>query len=232
MLSRDAVPKFEDKPRLDDYAMAMRAAQEIKEGMVANLGFGIPMLISSFLDRDVDVLVHSENGVIGFGPVIEDPALADRYCINGGGQPVEKRPGMSFMSHEESFCLIRGGWVDVTFLGALQISKDGDLANWHVPGKISGALGGGQDLAFCAKSVVSITTHQTKDGKPKIVDRLDLDITAPRCVKKIISDIAVIDLTPEGLILREVLAGWTPEEVQLVTEPALVISGDLAEMAL
>lgn len=227
-----SAPKFEDKPRLDDWAMAMRAAQEIKEGMVANLGFGIPMLISSFVDPQAEVLLHSENGVIGFGSVIEDPARADRYCINGGGQPVEKRPGMAFMSHEESFTLIRGGWVDVTFLGALQVAANGDLANWRVPGKISGALGGGQDLAFCAKAVVCITTHQTKEGTPKIVERLSLDITAPRCVKKIISDIAVIDVDPEGLVLREVLPGWTPEEVQAVTEPKLTIAGDLVEMAL
>jgi len=227
-----STPKFEDKPRLDDWGMAMRAAREIKEGMVANLGFGIPMLISSFVDPEAEVLLHSENGVIGFGPVIEDPARADRYCINGGGQPVERMPGMSFMSHEESFTLIRGGWVDVTFLGALQVSAAGDLANWRVPGKISGALGGGQDLAFCAKSVVCITTHQTKDGSPKIVNRLSLDITAPACVKKIVSDIAVIDVRPDGLFLREVLPGWTPDEVQQVTEPELEVSADLADLVL
>ena len=225
-------PNFSDKPRLDDWAMAMRAAQEIREGMVANLGFGIPMLISSFVDPDAEVLLHSENGVIGFGSVIEDPERADRYCINGGGQPVERRPGMAFMSHEESFTLIRGGWVDVTFLGALQVAANGDLANWRVPGKISGALGGGQDLAFCAKSVVCITTHQTKDGSPKIVNRLSLDITAPRCVKKIVSDIAVIDVTPDGLVLREVLPGWTPDEIQQVTEPELSVASDLVELAL
>ena len=227
-----SAPRFEDKPRLDESAMAMRAAAEIKEGMVANLGFGIPMLISSFVDPEAEVLLHSENGVIGFGSVIEDPARADRYCINGGGQPVERRPGMSFMSHEESFTLIRGGWVDVTFLGALQVAANGDLANWKVPGKISGALGGGQDLAFCAKSVVCITTHQTKDGTPKIVNRLSLDITAPRCVKRLITDIAVIDVTPTGLVLREVLPGWSSEEIQLVTEPTLEIPADVVEMAL
>lgn len=227
-----SAPRFEDKPRLDESAMAMRAAAEIKEGMVANLGFGIPMLISSFVDPEAEVLLHSENGVIGFGSVIEDPARADRYCINGGGQPVERRPGMSFMSHEESFTLIRGGWVDVTFLGALQVAANGDLANWKVPSKISGALGGGQDLAFCAKSVVCISTHQTKDGTPKIVSRLSLDITAPRCVKRLITDIAVIDVTPTGLVLREVLPGWSPEEIQLVTEPTLEIPADVVEMAL
>lgn len=221
-----------DKPRLDDYAMAMRAAQDLREGMVANLGFGIPMLVSSFVDPELEVLLHSENGVLGFGPVIEDPDLADRYCINGGGQPVARNPGMSFMSHEDSFALIRGGWVDVTFLGALQVGANGDLANWQVPGKVSGALGGGQDLAFCAKQVTVITTHQTKDGRPKIVNRISLSITAPRVVKRIISDIAVIDLTPDGLVLREVLAGWTPAEVQSVTEPPLIIGDDVAEISL
>lgn len=227
-----STPKFEDKPRLDDWGMAMRAAREIKEGMIANLGFGIPMLISSFVDPAAEVLLHSENGVIGFGPVIEDPQRADRYCINGGGQPVERRPGMSFMSHEESFTLIRGGWVDVTFLGALQVNAAGDLANWRVPGKVSGALGGGQDLAFCAQSVVCITTHQTKDGSPKIVNRLSLDITAPACVKRIVSDIAVIDVQPDRMVLREVLPGWTPDEVQQVTEPELEVAAELAELVL
>jgi 3-oxoacid CoA-transferase B subunit len=227
-----SAPLFQDKPRLDESGMAMRAAREIQEGMIANLGFGIPMLISSFVDPDAEVLLHSENGVIGFGGVIEDPARADRYCINGGGQPVERRAGMSFMSHEESFTLIRGGWVDVTFLGALQVAANGDLANWKVPGKISGALGGGQDLAFCAKSVVCITTHQTKTGGPKIVERLSLEITAPGCVKRIVSDIAVIDVLADRLVLREVLSGWTPEEIQQVTEPVLELASDLAELVL
>ncbi len=228
-----SAPLFEDKPRLDEWSIAMRAARELAEGIVANLGFGIPMLVSSFVDPEMEVLLHSENGVLGFGPVVEDAADADPYCINGGGQPVRRRPGMSFMSHDESFALIRGGWVDVTFLGALQVSEAGDLANWRVPGKVSGALGGGQDLAFCAKRVVCLMTHQAKDGRPKIVRRLDLDVTAPRCVKRIISDIAVIDLVEPGrLVLREVLPGWTPEEVQQVTEPELQVANDVADLVL
>jgi 3-oxoacid CoA-transferase subunit B len=226
------VPRFEDKPRLDEWSIAMRAARELAEGMVANLGFGIPMLISSFVDPDMEVLLHSENGVLGFGPVVEDPAEADPYCINGGGQPVRRRPGMCFMSHDESFALIRGGWVDVSFLGALEVSAEGDLANWRVPGKVSGALGGGQDLAFCAKRVVCLMTHQAKDGTPKIVRRLSLDVTAPRCVRRIVSDIAVIDVEPDGLVLREVLPGWTPEAVQAVTEPELVVAEDCGELVL
>jgi 3-oxoacid CoA-transferase B subunit len=222
-----------DKPRLDEFTIAMRAAKELQTGMVVNLGFGIPMLVSMYVEPEREVLLHSENGVIGFGPVItDDPDAADPNLINGGGQPVMRTPGMSFMSHEQSFELIRGGWIDISLLGALEVGANGDLANFQVPGKVTGSLGGAQDLAFCAKKVVVLMTHQDKYGNPKFVDRVALNITAPGCVKKIISDISVIDLTPEGAVLREVMPGWTPEEVQSVTGPQLMIPTDLQEMTL
>ena len=222
-----------DKPRLDEFSLAMRAAKELQTGMVVNLGFGIPMLVSMYVEPEREVLLHSENGVIGFGPVItDDPNAADPNLINGGGQPVMRTPGMSFMSHEQSFELIRGGWVDISLLGALEVGANGDLANFQVPGKITGSLGGAQDLAFCAKKVIVLMTHQDKHGNPKFVNRVSLNLTAPGCVKKIISDIAVIDLTPEGAVLREIMPGWSPEEVQMVTGPQLMIPTDLEEMTL
>jgi 3-oxoacid CoA-transferase B subunit len=143
-----------------------------------------------------------------------------------------KTPGMSFMSHDQSFELIRGGWVDISLLGALQVGANGDLANFQVPGKVAGSLGGAQDLAFCAKKVIVLMTHQDKFGNPKLVRRVSLPITAPICVKRIISDIAVIDFTAEGVVLRELMPGWSPEDVQAVTEAELVIPADLSEITL
>lgn len=223
---------FEDKPRLDDWSMAMRAAQDVREGMIVNLGMGIPMLVSAFVEPEREVLFHTENGIIGFGRVIEDPDAVDPNCINAGGQPVERAPGMSFMSHDESFALIRGGWIDVTLLGSLQVGANGDLANYHPPGKVIGSIGGAQDLAYCAKKVVVLMTHQTKAGEPKIMSMVQLPITAPTCVSRVITDIAVVDITPDGVVLREVLAGWTPEEVQQATDAELVIPSDVGELAL
>jgi 3-oxoacid CoA-transferase B subunit len=224
----------QDKPRLDEDAIAARAAKELQTGMVVNLGFGIPMLVSMYVEQEREVLFHSENGVVGFGPVVvDDPEQADPNCINGGGQPLVRVPGMAFMSHDTSFELIRGGWIDISLLGALQVAANGDLANFHVPGKITGSLGGAQDLAFCAKRVIVLMTHQDKYGNPKLVDQATLPLTAPRVVRRIISDIAVIDLDagPKP-VLREFMPGWTPDEVQAVTGTELVIPDDVAELSL
>jgi 3-oxoacid CoA-transferase subunit B len=229
----DTVLSQADKPRLDDFSIAARAARELRTGMIVNLGFGIPLLVSTFVEPEREVLLHSENGVIGFGPVlVDDPERADPNCINGGGQPVTKMPGMSFMAHDQSFELIRGGWVDISLLGALEVGANGDLANYHVPGKITGSFGGAQDLAFCAKKVVVLMSHLDKHGRPKIVNRVRLPLTAPSCVKQLITDIAVIDLTPDGMVLREYMPGWTPEEIQAVTEPELTIPDEIAEITL
>jgi acetate CoA/acetoacetate CoA-transferase beta subunit len=226
------VTTFEDKPRLDDWSMAMRASQEVHEGMVVNLGMGIPMLVSAFVEPEREVMFHTENGILGFGRVIEDPDAVDPNCVNAGGQPVERGPGMSFMSHDESFALIRGGWIDMTVLGALQVGENGDLANYHPPGKVIGSIGGAQDLAYCAKKVLVLMTHRTKSGQPKLMAKAELPITAPSCVSRIISDIAVVDVTAAGMVLREVLPGWTPDEVQQVTDARLVVPNDVAEITL
>jgi 3-oxoacid CoA-transferase subunit B len=222
----------QEKERLDEQTMALRTVKEFQDGMVVNLGVGMPTLCSMYVPPEKEVLFHSENGVLGFGPIVTNPDEADLNLINAGVQPVSRRPGMSFFEHAESFAMIRGGHVDVAVLGAIQVSEKGDLANWLLPGKKVGSLGGGMDLAFCARKVIALTTHTTKEGKPKIVRRCSEPLTAPGCVDLIVSDIAVIEVTPDGLLLREVAPGWTAEEVQALTEPKLKVAADLKEMEL
>ena len=218
--------------RLDEQTMAMRAAREFQDGMVVNLGVGIPTLCSNFIPAGREVIFHSENGIIGFGPIVTDPNEADENLINAGVQPVRPRPGMAIVDHAESFVIIRGGHIDLTVLGALQVSERGDLANYTLPGKQVGSFGGGQDLAFCAQNVMAVMTHTTREGQQKIVKDLTSPITAPACVDLIVTDIAVIEVAPEGLVLREVIPGWTADEVQALTEPQLIISPDLKEVEL
>jgi len=222
----------QEKERLDEQTMALRTVKEFQDGMVVNLGVGMPTLCSMYVPPEKEVLFHSENGVLGFGPIVTNPDEADLNLINAGVQPVSRKPGMSFFEHAESFAMIRGGHVDVAVLGAIQVSEKGDLANWLLPGKKVGSLGGGMDLAFCARKVIALTTHTTKEGKPKIVRQCSEPLTAPGCVDVIVSDIAVIEVTPDGLLLREVAPGWTAEEVQALTEPRLKVATDLREMEL
>ncbi len=218
--------------RLDEQTIAIRAAKEFQEGMIINLGVGIPTYCSNFVPPEREILFHSENGVLGFGPIISDPDQADENLINAGVQPVSSNPGMAIMDHAESFCIIRGGHIDITVLGALQVSGKGDLANYTIPGKQIGSFGGGQDLAFCAKKVIALMIHTTKEGEPKIVKQCTSPVTAPECVDMIITDIAVIDVTPEGLVLREVAPDWSAEDVQKLTEARLIVPPDLKEMEL
>jgi 3-oxoacid CoA-transferase B subunit len=218
--------------RLDEQTMAIRAAKEFQEGMIINLGVGMPTFCSNFVPPDIEILFHSENGVLGFGPIIDNPDEADIHLINAGVQPVAPKPGMAFMDHAESLCIIRGGHVDITILGALQVSEKGDLANYTIPGKQIGSLGGGQDLAFCAKKVIALMTISTKEGEPKIVKECTSPLTAPACIDQIITDVGVLDVTPEGLVLREIVPGWTPEEVQALTPVKLIVPPDLKEMTL
>ncbi len=222
----------DDRPRLDEYSIAGRAARELETGMVVNLGFGIPMLVGMFVEPEREVLFHSENGILGFGPVITDsPERVDIACINAGGQPVERIPGMSFMSHDQSFELIRGGWIDISVLGALEVGLNGDLANFQVPGKVAGSIGGAQDLAFCAKRVVVVMTHQDKAGNSKLVPRVSLPLTAPACVSRVITDIAVVDLVDGRAMLREIMPDWTVADVQGVTAVPLEVADDLVEIS-
>lgn len=218
--------------KLTEEIVAMRAAKEFQDGNIVNLGVGMPTLCSNFIPPDRELLFHSENGIIGFGEIVTDPEKADPNLINASVQPVSYKPGMAIVDHAESFAIIRGGHIDITVLGALQVSAKGDLANNTVPGKQIGSYGGGQDLAYCAKKVIVCMTHTTRDGQPKIVKECSSPLTAPQCVDLIITDVAVIEVTKEGLVLKEVVPGWTPEEVQAITEPKLIVSPDLKEMEL
>ncbi len=218
--------------RLDEQTMALRAAKEFGDGMVVNLGVGIPTLCSNFVPAGREVVFQSENGIIGFGPIVTDPDEADENLINAGVQPVQPKPGMAIVDHVESFVMIRGGHIDLAVLGALEVSERGDLANFTVPGKQVGSFGGGQDLAFCAKKLVAVMTHTTREGGPKIVKELSSPITAPACVDLIITDIAAIEVTDRGLLLKEAVPGWTAEDIQALTEAKLRVAPDLREMEL
>lgn len=223
------------KERLSREVIAMRAAKEIFDGAVVNLGIGIPTLVSSFIPEEIEVIYHTENGALGFGPVVtaeEFSEKADIDLVNAGGQYITPLPGMCFFHHADSFLMIRGGHIDITMLGVLEVSEKGDLANWMFPGRGVGNIGGGMDLAFNAKKVIGLTEHISKDGKPKIVKQCSIPLTAPECIDLIITDVAVIEVTKEGLVLKEIAPGWTSEEVQDLTEPKLIIAPDLKEIEL
>ena len=222
---------MEEKARIDEQTQALRVAREFENGMVVNLGIGIPTLCSNFVPPGREVLFHSENGALGFGEVYP-LGEGDPNLVNASGQAVRVQPGMSFFEHSESFAIIRGGFIDITVMGGLQVSEKGDLANWLIPKRQVGTIGGAMDLAFCARRVIIIMSHVAKDGSYKIVKECSYPLTAPRCVDLIVTDIAIIEVTKEGLVLREVAPGWTPEEVQGLTEPRLVVAPDLKEVEL
>lgn len=223
------------KERLSREMIAMRIARELFDGAVMNLGIGIPTLVSSFVPEGMTVILHTENGALGFGPVVtaeEMEEKADIDLVNAGGQYVKPLPGMCLVHQADSFDMIRGGHIDIAVLGVLEVSEKGDLANWMFPGRGVGNIGGGMDLAFNARKVIGATEHTTKDGKPKIVKQCSVPLTAPKCVDLIVTDVAVIEVTSDGLLLKEVAPGWTAEEVQEITEPKLRVAADLKEFEL
>jgi 3-oxoacid CoA-transferase subunit B len=209
------------KPRLTREQIAARAALELPDGAYVNLGWGIPNLVAAYLPAGVTVHFHSENGILGMGPRAkageEDFDLVDAMKV-----PVTIVPGAAFFSQVDAHVMTRGGHLDVCILGGLQVSERGDLANWRVPGaKGAGGIGGAMDIAVGARRLIVAMEHNAKDGSPKIVKRCTYPLTAVECVHTIITDLAVIDVTPEGLLLREVAPGWTAAEVQRFTEPKL-----------
>lgn len=211
--------------------MARRAAAELRDGDYVNLGFGLPLLVSNVLPRDRDVLIHTENGMIGVGP-LAPPGEEDWELINAGKQPVTELPGAAYFHQADSFAMIRGGHIDVSILGAYQVAQNGDLANWVVPGERIPRVGGAMDLAAGARRVIVIMTHLTKRGEPKLVPACTLPLTGQCCVDLVITDLAVVAVTPEGFELREVAPGWSAAEVQARTAAPLRVSAACREMAL
>jgi 3-oxoacid CoA-transferase subunit B len=212
--------------------LALRVANELRDGEVVNLGYGIPGLVASYLLDRPAVWLQSENGILGLGPVLDPDEPSDPELVNAMGQPSITRAGASYFDSALSFAMIRGGHVDTTVLGGLQVSRTGDLANWMVPERRYGGVGGAMDLCIGANRVIVAMQHTTLDGVPKIVEECTYPLTGRACVKTIVTDIAVIDVEPDGLHLREVAPGWSPEEVQMFTAVPLVYTGQVPDMAL
>jgi 3-oxoacid CoA-transferase B subunit len=219
------------KSRLDEQTITLRAAREFADGSVVNLGYGMPGLCANFIPEGRTVFFQSENGMLGYGSLASD-AEKDYEMINASDQPVTPMPGLCFFDSAASFDMIRGGHIDVVVLGAYQVSEKGDLANWGRPGRPATGMGGGMDLASGAKKVIVTMLHTTKEGKPRIVKECTYPLTARQCVSLIITDLAVIEVTKEGLVLKELAPGWTVPEVQNLTEARLIPAKDIKEIAL
>jgi 3-oxoadipate CoA-transferase beta subunit len=221
-----------DKPRLSREQIAQRAGCELTEGAYVNLGWGIPNLIADYLPKGISVYFHSENGILGMGPRAksgeEDFDLVDAMKV-----PVTLIPGGSFFHQADAHLMTRGGHLDVAVLGGFQVSEKGDLANWKIPGsKGSGGIGGAMDIAAGAKKLIVCMEHTTKEGAPKIVKQCTYPLTGLDCVDTVVTDLAVIDVTPAGLVLREIAPGWTVDELQGLTGAPLIAKGTVPEIRL
>lgn len=207
--------------------MVARAAREVQPGMVVNLGIGLPTQIVGQLPQGFPVCLHSENGLSGTGPILGYDE-ADRNLIDAGGAYVSTLPGAAFFDSLTSFAMVRGGRLDLTVLGAFEVAQNGNLANWQIPGRFTPGVGGGIELAQKARRVVVLSTHTDRKGRPKLLERCSLPLTAEACVSRIITDLAVIDVTPEGFALRELADGTSLEAVQAATGATLALpSGDI-----
>jgi len=211
--------------------IARRVAQELRDGFTVNLGIGMPTLVANYIPPGTEAIFQSENGMLGMGPFPlegeEDPDL-----VNAGKETVSEIPGSSYFSSSDSFAMIRGGHVDLTVLGGLQVDEKGNLANWAVPGKMLKGMGGAMDLVSGAKRVIIAMEHTNKDGKPKIMRECTLPLTGVGVVDLIVTELAVIEVTPNGLVLREIAEDTTPEAVQKLTEARLHVAPDLKKIAL
>ncbi len=217
---------------LDKVGIAKRISQEVKDGMYINLGIGIPTLVANYIPQNINVVLQSENGLLGIGPFPKDSEV-DADLINAGKQTITMMPGSALFSSAESFGMIRSGKVDLTILGAMEVSENGDIANWKVPGKMVKGMGGAMDLVASAKNIIVAMQHCSKDGASKLLKNCTLPITGLRCVKKIVSDMAVLDVLPQGgFKLLERAPGISTEQIKNATEGKLIIEGEIPEMKL
>lgn len=217
---------------LDKHGIAKRIAQEIKNGMYVNLGIGIPTLVANYIPQGVDVVLQSENGLLGMGPFPE-AGKEDADLINAGKQTITTLPGSSIFDSAMSFGMIRSQKVDLTILGAMEVSENGDIANWKIPGKMVKGMGGAMDLVASAKNIIVAMQHVNKAGESKLLPACDLPLTGVRCVRKIVTELAVLEVLPEGgFLLLERAPGVSVEDIQKATKGKLIVSADVKEMVL
>jgi 3-oxoacid CoA-transferase subunit B len=227
MVTQPVAPKQKDNEKRE--RVVRRIARELRDGYYVNLGIGLPTLVANFVPSGMDVVLQSENGMLGIGPFpvegAEDPDL-----INAGKETITEIPGTVYFSSADSFAMIRGGHVDLTVLGAMEVDEQGNLANWMIPGKVVKGMGGAMDLVAGARRVIIAMEHTTKEGKPKILKRCSLPLTGAKVVDTIVTEMGYIRVTAEGLVLEEVAPGLTAEDVQKATEAALIVTPTLKTM--
>jgi len=216
---------------LDKFGIAKRIAQELRDGMYVNLGIGIPTLVANYIPDSISIMLQSENGMLGMGPYPEEKYI-DADLINAGKETVTIISGGAFFDSAESFGMIRAGKVDLTVLGAMEVSDEGDIANWKIPGKMVKGMGGAMDLVASAKNIIVAMMHTNPKGESKLLKKCTLPLTGVKCVKKIVTELAVLAVTPNGFQLIERAPGISTEEIQSKTEGRLIIEGEVPEMKL